>query len=152
MTVLGGGYIALEFGGIFQRFGSATHVVYRAPLPLRGFDEEVRAFAAEQYAATGLALHAGKNPVAVEKRGDGKLAVVLRDAATGETSEIAGNDAVMMATGRHPKVSGLGLDAVGVKLGRKGEIVVDEYSRTNVPSVWAVGDVTDRFAPVTLPF
>ena len=69
---------------------------------------------------------------------------LLRDAATGETSEIAGNDAVMMATGRHPKVSGLGLDAVGVKLGRKGEIVVDEYSRTNVPSVWAVGDVTDR--------
>jgi len=151
VVVLGGGYIALEFAGIFKRFGSDVHVVYRADLPLRGFDEEVRKFSAEQYATTGLELHAGHNPVSVTKGDDGKLTCTIKD-KDGKLTEIIGCDHVMMATGRAPKTDGLGLEEVGVKIGKKGEVVVDEYSCTSVPSIWAVGDVTDRInlTPVAL--
>jgi NADPH-dependent glutamate synthase beta subunit-like oxidoreductase len=102
---------------------------------------QVRAFAAEQYRATGLNLHPGLSPVEVRKQPDGRLTVVLASADGKERLEIADNDQVLMAAGRDPKTAGLGLEDAGVKLGRKGEVVVDEYSRTSVPSIWAVGDV-----------
>ncbi|GBF98807.1 glutathione chloroplastic [Raphidocelis subcapitata] len=151
ITVLGAGYIALEFAGVFHRFGAETHVAFRAPLPLRGFDEEVRKFATEQYAATGLNLHAGLKPAEVTRQPDGRFAVTLVG-EDGSRTVIKDNDQVLMATGRAPKTSGLGLESAGVKLGKKGEVVVDDYSRTNVPSIWAVGDVTDRInlTPVAL--
>lgn len=151
ITIIGGGYIAVEFAGIFHRFGSDVQLVFRQALPLRGFDEELRRFAYDQYAATGLAMHPGFSPVEVRKQPDGRLTAVLAD-KEGKTIEVADNDKVMMATGRAPKVQGLGLEEVGVKLGKKGEIAVDEYSRTSVPSIWAVGDVTDRInlTPVAL--
>ncbi|PNW78971.1 hypothetical protein CHLRE_09g396252v5 [Chlamydomonas reinhardtii] len=151
VAVLGGGYIAVEFAGIFSRFGAEVHTVYRQPLPLRGFDEEVRKFAAEQYAAAGLHLHAGCNPVSVSKQPNGKLSLVVKG-PDGATSTLTDLDQVMMATGRVPKTSGLGLEEAGVKMGSKGQVLVDEYCRTNVPSIWAVGDVIDRIqlTPVAL--
>ncbi|WIA30313.1 hypothetical protein OEZ86_000401 [Tetradesmus obliquus] len=151
ITVLGGGYIALEFSGIFQRFGGEVQTVFRQPMPLRGFDEEVRKFAFEQYAAAGLTMHAGHTPVEVRKQPNGLLTCVVAD-KDGNQTEITDNDHVMMATGRSPKVGGLGLEEVGVALGKKGEVVVNAYSQTSVPSIWAVGDVTDRInlTPVAL--
>nr|UBZ25208.1 glutathione reductase [Chlamydomonas sp. UWO 241] len=151
ITVLGGGYIAVEFSGIFARFGCETHTVYRQPLPLRGFDEECRKFLGEQYAVAGLHLHPETNPVEVKKQPNGKLTIVIKH-HDGRLEEIADNDAVMMATGRSPNVSNLGLESVGVATGPGGTILVDDYSRTNVPSVWAVGDVTNRIqlTPVAL--
>eukprot|EP00198_Chlamydomonas_reinhardtii_P005364 XP_001694700.1 glutathione reductase [Chlamydomonas reinhardtii] len=182
VAVLGGGYIAVEFAGIFSRFGAEVHTVYRQPLPLRGFDEEVKAewlcrekeegrstcesltrlaekhrtdllvrkFAAEQYAAAGLHLHAGCNPVSVSKQPNGKLSLVVKG-PDGATSTLTDLDQVMMATGRVPKTSGLGLEEAGVKMGSKGQVLVDEYCRTNVPSIWAVGDVIDRIQLTPVP-
>ncbi|KAG2453963.1 hypothetical protein HYH02_001010 [Chlamydomonas schloesseri] len=151
VAVLGSGYIAVEFAGIFSRFGAEVHTVYRQPLPLRGFDGEVRKFAAEQYAAAGLHLHHSSNPVSVSKQANGKLSLVVKG-PDGATSTLTDLDQVMMATGRVPKTSGLGLEEAGVKMGSKGQVVVDEYCRTNVPSIWAVGDVIDRIqlTPVAL--
>lgn len=151
ITVIGGGYIAVEFSGIFNRFGAEVHTVFRQDLPLRGFDGECRKFMAEQFAQTGLNMHPKCNPVEVKKQPNGKLTVVIKK-ADGSTAEIADNDQVLMATGRAPNIEGLGLEEVGVKLGGKNEVVVDEFSGTNVPSIWAVGDVTDRInlTPVAL--
>lgn len=151
VTVLGAGYIAVEFAGIFARLGTEVHVVYRQPLPLRGFDEEVRKFITQQFVTTGLQLHAESNPVEVKKQADGRLTVVVRS-ADGTLTELADNDAVLMATGRVPNTQGLGLEEAGVKLGKKGEVIVDEYSRSSVPSVWSIGDCTDRvqLTPVAL--
>ncbi|KAJ9508896.1 hypothetical protein QJQ45_028222 [Haematococcus lacustris] len=162
ITILGGGYIAVEFAGIFKRFGSEVHVAYRQPLPLRGFDEEVRKFVTEQYQQAGLQLHPGLSPTEsvlappslmwqVRKQADGRLTVVF-SAKDGGSYEIADNDQVLMATGRVPNTHGLGLEEAGVKVGPKGQVQVDEYSCTSVPSIWAVGDVTDRIqlTPVAL--
>jgi len=153
VAVLGGAYIALEFAGIFKRFGGEVDVVYRQPLPLRGFDEEVRRFAADQYAATGLNLHSECTPVEVKKDATtGKLTLVIKHGPSGEMREIGGLDQVMMATGRAPRTVGLGLEEAGVELGSNGKIVVDKYSATRVPSIHAIGDVTDRInlTPVAL--
>lgn len=151
IAVLGGGYIAVEFSSIFNRFGSEVHTVFRQPLPLRGFDEEVRKFAAEQYTAAGLNLHPGMSPVSVSKQANGKLSLVV-EAKDGQRTTLTDLDQVMMATGRVPKTSGLGLSEAGVSLGPKGQVLVDDYCRTNVPSIWAVGDVIDRIqlTPVAL--
>lgn len=152
VAVLGGGYIAVEFASIFNNFGADTHLVFRAPAPLRGFDEEVRTFAAEQYAERGIAMHAGRSPAKLERVADGSLTLTL--AAPGKADvEITGLDHVMAATGRRPNVAGLGLADVGVAVDPKtGAIAVDAASRTSVPSIWAVGDVTDRvnLTPVAL--
>ncbi|MEW5316598.1 MAG: hypothetical protein WDW38_007962 [Sanguina aurantia] len=151
ITIIGGGYIAVEFAGIFKRLGAEVHVVYRQDLPLRGFDEEVRKFATDQYKQAGLNLHPGCNPVEVRKQPDGRLTAVIKQ-KDGSTIDFGDNDYVLMATGRAPNTQTLGLAEAGVTLGHKGDVVVDEYSRTNVPSIWAVGDVTDRIAltPVAL--
>ncbi|KXZ48583.1 hypothetical protein GPECTOR_26g486 [Gonium pectorale] len=151
VAVLGGGYIAVEFSGIFSRMGSEVHTVFRQPLPLRGFDEEVRKFAAEQYAAAGLHLHPGVTPQSVARQPDGKLSLTVAH-ADGSTETLTGLDQVMMATGRVPNTANLGLAEAGVTLGKRGQVLVDEYCRTSVPSIWAVGDVIDRIqlTPVAL--
>nr|QBY35585.1 glutathione reductase 1 [Dunaliella salina] len=151
ITVIGGGYIAVEFAGIFHRFGSDVHLVFRQPMPLRGFDEEVRKFTTDQYAASGLQMHPYMTPAEVKKQPDGKLTVVMT-AKDGSKVEIADNDHVLMATGRAPNTENLGLEEAGVQLGPKGQVIVDEYCRSSVPSIWAVGDVIDRIqlTPVAL--
>ena len=152
IAVIGGGYIGVEFASIFHGFGVDTHLVFRQALPLGGFDGEVRAFADAQYRARGLAVHASASPVSVVKAGDGSLTLTLKLADGGETV-LTGLDHVMAATGRRPNTHGLGLEAVGIVPDPKtGAIPVDAHSRTTVPSIWAVGDVTDRvnLTPVAL--
>ena len=138
LLVLGAGYIAVEFAGIFRGFGSEVSLAYRADLPLRGFDEDIRRRLAEAMDGRGIGLRPGFEPVRIERRGSGFAAI------DGDGREIVA-DAVVGALGRHPNTSGLGLDAVGVRTREKGgAIEVDRYSRTSVASIFAVGDVTDR--------
>mmetsp|Transcript_9149 Transcript_9149/g.10565 ORF Transcript_9149/g.10565 Transcript_9149/m.10565 type:complete len:546 (+) Transcript_9149:2-1639(+) len=144
ICIVGSGYIALEFACIFNNFGCEVHVFYRQPLPLRGFDEEVREFLANELANSGIHMHPNSSPTAVEKTDDGYTLV------TTNGSESA--DQVMFATGRKPNVANLGLEEVGVEMNANGSIKVDEYSHTNIPSIHAIGDVTDRInlTPVAL--
>jgi glutathione reductase (NADPH) len=150
VAVIGGGYIALEFAGVFAGLGAEVHVAFRADAPLRGFDADVRKFATEQYGLNGLKMHPKTTPKRIVKRPDGRLTLTLAGKDSQEIDIVC--DHVLAATGRKPNVAGLGLETVGVALGKDGEIVVDQYSQTNVPSVWAVGDVTGRMAltPVAL--
>ena len=145
ITIVGGGYIALEFACIFAGLGAKVDVVYRADLPLRGFDQEVREFLKEQLEVKGITIHAETSPTAVEKQDDGSM--VLKTS----TGDIA-TGAVMFATGRKPNTGDIGAAEVGLELAPNGAIKVDEYSRTNIDSIYAVGDVTDRInlTPVAL--
>lgn len=135
--VVGGGYIACEFACILNGLGSEVTQYYRGDQILRGFDDEVRGFVAEEMREKGVDLHVGCDITKIEKTDDG-LAV------TDTHGHVRHVDQVLYATGRLPSTTGLGLEEAGVKLGRKGEILVDEYSQTNIPSIFAVGDVTDR--------
>ena len=139
VLVYGAGYIAVEFASIFNGFGIETHLVYRADLPLRGFDEDIRQEAATALAGRGIILHPGCTLTAVANEA-GQKTVTLSDG-----SDIV-VDQVMAATGRRPNTSGLGLEAAGIALGPKGEVPVDASSRSEVESIYAVGDVTDRMA------
>jgi len=145
VLVVGGGYIAVEFAGIFHGLGSEVTQIYRGPLFLRGFDDDVRAHLAGEMRKKGIDLRFDSHLTAIEKRGP-VLDVKLTD---GSTLEV---DQVFFATGRLPLTRDLGLDEVGVELNGKGAIEVDDYSRTNVPSIYAIGDVTDRInlTPVAL--
>ncbi|CAL5228430.1 g11564 [Coccomyxa viridis] len=152
LAIVGGGYIALEFAGIYNNFGSETHVVYRQPLPLRGFDEEVRQFVAEQYEQHGLNLHPEASPTEIQKGADGKLTLISESKKHGKIV-LEGLDHVLLATGRKPNTKNLGCEEAGVELDEKsGAVKVNEFSQTSVPSIYAVGDVTDRMnlTPVAL--
>lgn len=137
ILIIGGGYIACEFAGILNGLGVEVTQYYRGAQILRGFDDEARGLIADQMRDKGVNLHCGTNILEMERR-DGKIWIK----ATNGTE--ATFDQVMFATGRTPNVEGLGLENVGVNVGRRGEIIVDEYNQTNVPSIYAVGDVTDR--------
>ncbi len=137
ILVAGGGYIAVEFAGIFNGLGVDTTLVYRGPNILRGFDEDVRAHVSEEIEKRGIKLIVGTQHLRIEKTDQG-LVNVLDNGVTLTT------DQVMFATGRAPYVEGLGLESAGVTLNEKGAVAVDDYSRTNVPNIYAVGDVTDR--------
>ena len=137
ILIVGGGYIASEFAGIMNGLGVKTTQFYRGAQILRGFDDEARGLVAEEMKQRGVDLHCGTNILEMRKEGD-KIWV---KATNGEERLF---DQVMFATGRAPNTGNMGLEEIGVKLGRKGEVVVDEYSQTGVPSVYAVGDVTDR--------
>ena len=136
ILIIGGGYIACEFAGILNGLGVDVTQFYRGAQILRGFDEEARGLIADQMREKGINLHCGTNILEMEKR-DGKIWV---KGTNGEDTY----DQVLFATGRAPMTDNLGLDKVGVETGRHGEIKVDEYSQTNIPSIYAVGDVTDR--------
>eukprot|EP01018_Ginkgo_biloba_P034332 Gb_40951 [translate_table: standard] len=138
IAIIGGGYIALEFASIFNGLSSDVHVFIRQKKVLRGFDEEIRDFVAEQMSLRGIEFHIESSPEAIEKTADGLL--TLRTTKGIED----GFSHVMFATGRVPNTKNLGLEEVGVKMGKNGAIEVDEYSRSSVESIWAVGDVTNR--------
>lgn len=147
LVVMGGGYIAVEFASYFHGYGTEVHLVFRADQPLRGFDEDCRSHLMELMQKKGIHVHHGENPASIEKASGGKLRV-----KTDKGTDLV-VDNVMFATGRKPSSSDLGLEAVGVKLdSSSGKVLVDEYSRTNVESIFAIGDVTDRMAltPVAL--
>nr|DAD31833.1 TPA_asm: hypothetical protein HUJ06_010684 [Nelumbo nucifera] len=146
IAIVGGGYIALEFAGIFNGLKSEVHVFIRQKKVLRGFDEEIRDFVAEQMSVRGIEFHTEESPQAILKSPDGSLSLKTNKGT------IDGFSHIMFATGRRPNTKNLGLETVGVKMADNGAIEVDEYSQTSVPSIWAVGDATDRInlTPVAL--
>jgi len=137
VIVVGGGYIACEFAGIFNGLGSDVTQLYRGDEVLRGFDHDVRRVLTAQMCGKGVQFAFGRNIDAIKKVGE-ELHCVLDD------GKILAVDQVMYATGRVPNVRNLGLENTDVKVHASGWIVVDEYSRTNVKHIWAVGDVTNR--------
>jgi glutathione reductase (NADPH) len=137
VLIQGGGYIALEFAGIFNGLGSDVTLVYRGEKILRGFDEDVREHLTRELGLRGIKVLTRKIVNAVEKVNRG-FDVCLSD------NEQIMVDLAMFATGRRPNVEGLGLEAAGVKISERNAIMVDDYSRTSVPNIYAVGDVTDR--------
>jgi len=137
VVVVGGGYIAVEFAGIFAALGSAVTLLYRGEMILRGFDMDVRTFLADELRKKKIDLRLKTDLTRIDKTMRG-LSVTLTDGKTIET------DAVMMATGRAPNTKALGLAELGVKLNEKGAVIVDDWSKTSVPSIYALGDVTDR--------
>ncbi|TVO68027.1 glutathione-disulfide reductase [Denitromonas ohlonensis] len=140
LLVLGAGYIAVEFAGIFAGFGSEVIQAYRADLPLRGFDDDIRTRLATAMSERGVALRPGFAPVKLERSANG-----IR--CTAKNGEVIEADVVLSALGRRPNTDGLGLAEVGVDVDAKsGAIRVSPDSRTTVDSIYAVGDVTDRAA------
>jgi glutathione reductase (NADPH) len=146
VIVVGGGYIAVEFAGIFNGLGAKTTQLYRGELFLRGFDQDVREFVAQELEKKGIALKFNTDIEVVEKLPNGRLKAVLN---SGETLEA---DQILYATGRKAKTDGLGLEEVGVELRKDGSIVVDDHYQTSVPSIFALGDVKGgiQLTPVAL--
>ena len=137
VLIVGGGYIAVEFAGIFQGLGAQVIQAYRGALFLRGFDDDARTLVASEIEKAGIELRLHCEVEAIE-RTSGGLRVVLSD---GEVREV---DEVFYAIGRHPNTEGLGLEEIGVAVDKSGAIVVDDYSRSSVESIFAIGDVTNR--------
>ncbi|MFN4057829.1 MAG: glutathione-disulfide reductase [Roseinatronobacter sp.] len=137
ILIVGGGYIASEFACIFNGLGVQTTQVYRGAQILRGFDTETRAHVAAQMQADGVDLRVQTDLAALTRAGDGFL-------ATTSDGLSARFEAVFFATGRRPNTAGLGLEALSLTLATNGAIPVDRYSQTAIPSIFAVGDVTDR--------
>jgi glutathione reductase (NADPH) len=137
MLIVGGGYIACEFACIMQGLGTRVTQFYRGDQILRGFDDDVRDHVAEAMRDRGIALEIRRDVARIEKEQDG-LKVT---ADNGQTLHV---DAVLYATGRVPNTDGLGLEALGIALRPNGAVPVDEWSQTVIPSIHAIGDVTDR--------
>ena len=137
ILVVGGGYIAVEFAGIFNGLGVETTLIYRGANILRGFDNDVRSHLTMEMERRGIPIMTGCEHARIEKTATG-LKSTLTNGHAVET------DIVMYCTGRAPHTKGLGLETAGVAINGKGAVVVDAYSKTNVDNIWAVGDVTDR--------
>jgi len=137
ILIQGGGYIAVEFAGIFNGLGSQVTLVYRGEKILRGFDDDVREHLTQELGVRGIKILTRKIVKAVEMVDHGF------DVSLSDNQQIM-VDLAMFATGRRPNVEGLGLENAGVKISERSGIIVDAYSRTSVPNIYAVGDVTDR--------
>jgi glutathione reductase (NADPH) len=140
IAIVGGGYIGVEFAHIFRALGAEVTLIHRGAQVLPGFDDDLRGAVEAGLAGAGIALAPGREPRAVVRSADGALTVTLDD---GQAIEV---DLAMAAVGRIPATAGLGLEDVGVALDRRGAIVVDRFSQSSVPSIYAVGDVTGRQA------
>jgi glutathione reductase (NADPH) len=139
MVIVGGGYISVEFAGIFQGLGVAVTQLYRGEQILRGFDDDLRDGLADEMRLRGVDLRTNTD-IAEIAGNKGAYTITLKDGSQLET------ELVMYATGRNPDTQGLGLENAGVELGDKGKIVIDDDQRTTCDTIYAVGDVTDRFA------
>lgn len=137
VVIVGGGYIAVEFAGIFNGLGSHVTEVFRGDELLTGFDDDVRVALAQEMRDRGIELHARTEITRIEKVGPGYTLF------TDKGAELSA-DLVMYATGRKPNTKSIGLQEVGVQLNKIGAVAVDENQRTTVPHIYAVGDVTDR--------
>lgn len=137
VLIVGGGYIASEFAGIFHGLGSQVCQVYRGSQILRGFDDDLRSHVSQEMVRKGIDVVLGTTVLGIEKTDTG----LLVDISMSDTMEF---DAVMYATGRVPNTNNLGLDQVGVDLTDSGAVKIDDYGQSSVPSIYAVGDVTDR--------
>ena len=138
IVIAGGGYIANEFAGIFHQFGSHVTIVNRSDAILRGYDEQLRDRLLQISLAKGIDFKFNATFNSIERAEDGSLKIDM------EGCDDLVADEVLFAIGREPNVEGLGLEAVGVELGERGAVKVDDDYRTNVPSIYAIGDVTDR--------
>jgi glutathione reductase (NADPH) len=137
ILIQGGGYIALEFAGIFAGLGSDVTVVYRGDNILRGFDEDVRAHLRDEMEKAGITILTGCTVNKIDKHG--------RDFTSHlSNGSSIGSDQVMFAIGRHPNIRGLGLEKAGVAINPNSGITVDSFSQTSVPNIYAIGDVTHR--------
>ncbi|HVY14506.1 MAG TPA: glutathione-disulfide reductase [Rhodopila sp.] len=137
VAIVGSGYIAVEFAGIFRALGAEVHLIYRQPLPLRGFDSDLREALAEALAAQGIILHPGCHPEKVEADGDARV-------LTFGGGQALRTDLVFFATGRKANIRGLGLEKIGVETNPRDAVKVNEHLETTVPHIYAIGDVTDR--------
>jgi len=137
MLIIGGGYIAVEFASVFARLSTKVTLTVRSENVLRGFDEDMRGHIRDGLIHAGVDLKAVTLPTRIDRRPDG-LAVTLSD---GSVLDV---DQVMVATGRVPHTKGLGLDTAGVELDAAGAVKVNNFSKTNIDSIYAVGDVTNR--------
>jgi len=143
VLIVGGGYVGVEFGGIFHGLGAEVTIAYRGEQILRGFDDDVRHHLHDELVRKKLDVRLQCDLRSIERRGDGPLVATLVTAGTQQQLEVG---AVLFATGRQPVTAGLGLEAAGVQLDADGAVIVDQYSRSNVPNIHAVGDVTNRVA------
>ncbi|EKX55464.1 hypothetical protein GUITHDRAFT_83774 [Guillardia theta CCMP2712] len=145
VCIVGGGYIAVEFAGIFHGYGSDVTLLYRSELWLRGFDDDLRTHLKSEYDKQGIKVLFNMNIDKLEKTGTGIMATFT----DGSTHEY---DIVMFATGRKPKTVGLGCEKAGINLDESGAIIVDEALKTSVDNIYAIGDVIDRIqlTPVAL--
>ena len=137
ILIVGGGYIAVEFAGIYAGLGSKVTLLYRGANILRGFDDDIRSHLAHEMERRGITVVLGCQHESLEKTDDG-IVSKLNNGMTFTSEQ------VMFATGREPHVKGLGLESAGVELNERGAVKVDKFSKTNVDNIWAVGDVTDR--------
>ncbi len=135
--VFGGGYIACEFASIFLGLGVETVQVYRGSQVLRGFDDDIRTHVHAELECSGVKVKCGATISSIEQAGSAYRVTL-------STGEVIETDLILLAVGRTAYTHGLGLEAAGVHLEKNGAIIVDAYSQTNVPSIYAVGDVTDR--------
>lgn len=146
LTIVGGGYIAVEFAGIMHGLGVEVTQLYRGDMFLRGFDNDVRNHLAEEMKKKEIDLRFNTNIAEVKKNADGTLQAILEDGSSYET------DCIFYATGRKPKTENLGLEEAGIELAKDGAIIVNEEYQSSVPSVYALGDVINRvqLTPVAL--
>lgn len=146
ILIVGGGYIGVEFASIFNGLGVETHLCHRGDALLKGFDQDIRRVLGEELARKGVKLHFNTEVIKLEKQDEGDLLV------HGKHREEWRVDTVMYATGRRPKLAGLGLENTAIKLSKKGTIAVDEHYQTMEPSIYAVGDVVGHLAltPIAL--
>jgi glutathione reductase (NADPH) len=145
IIIMGGGYIAVEFAGIFNGLGTEVIQHYRGPVFLRGFDDDIRTTLAEEMQKRGIDLRFNSTVDRIECRGDGY-------AVHFNTGEVAEADQLLCAIGRVPNTAGLGLETLGVDLTESGAVVVDEHLESSVPGIYAIGDCIDRIqlTPVAL--
>jgi len=146
VLIVGGGYIAVEFAGIFHGYGAEVIQIYRGENWLRGFDSDLRSHLETEYRRQGIDLRFNTNCTKMEKNAAGGITCTLTD---GSTLDV---DVAMFATGRKPRTAELNCAAAGVKMDKDGSIMVDEAFRTDAPSVYAIGDVINRMqlTPVAL--
>jgi glutathione reductase (NADPH) len=137
IVIVGGGYIAVEFAGIFHGLGSEVTLLYRGEEILRGFDDDLRKALHAEYERRGIKVRCGVTPARVDKSGDG-VKITLSDGS------VLTADALMAATGRVPNTAGLGLEQAGVALDQTGAVIVDGFSMSTMTGIHAVGDVTNR--------
>lgn len=145
MVIYGGGYIAVEFAGIFNALGVAVKLVYRGPQLLRGFDDQVAQFAQQSFLDAGIEVMTQTSLTAIEKTTDGYQCIT-------EDGDSIETDCVFFATGRSPNIEGLNLDKIGIQTHDNGRIKVDHQQATNMPHIFAVGDVSniDQLTPVAI--
>lgn len=141
VAIVGAGYIAVEFAGMFNALGTETHLFIRHDTFLRNFDPMIQESVTKEYERLGVKLHKRSQASKVEKDSNGKLTITYKD-DQGNESVVSDVDNLIWAIGRTPETKNIGLEEAGVKLGEKGHILVDEYQNTAVDNIYALGDVT----------